>query len=281
MYADYTVVATNTALACSFDTVIRIYQNFHPPSITPTILANPSNTLCQKNITLTYTVPPYIENGFMPSYFYKWNEPNPQPNYPNQWSYIAKNAGVYSLTIVNGYGNYNGCFKTYTINITDSRPQFGLAGTAPTSSNTCDGSLIVTTQIPPGGYSLSTTSGSLNGTTLSNLCYGWVKVCMTFTDTQCFKCDSLLMNAATSLDEIDLVKEISVFPNPGKDVVQVIYPVNTIGNLSLYTLGGAEILRKELEANGMFIIRDLAEGIYLLRMELNGQCLRKKLIIIK
>jgi hypothetical protein len=170
---------------------------------------------------------------------------------------------------------------------------------APTTSVSCNGSVTINTQIP-NGYSLSTTSGSLNGTTISNLCYGWVKVCMTLINSQCFKCDSLLINAATSLDENDWEKGVLIFPNPSSGNLNITYPLREKTKIKIFDLEGRMILvdpdinngaslpeTEALEVSGTntssnkLEIKDLNAGVYMVELNVDGSILRKKIIVLK
>ena len=197
---------------------------------------------------------------------------------PISCSTIAINSsGIFTLQVED---SYNGCIGTKTIQITDSRPQFGLAGTAPTSSNSCDGSLVVNTQVP-NGYSLSATAGSLNGIYLNNLCYGWVKVCMTYTNSGCFKCDSLLMNGATFVEERELENEIMVFPNPAAEYVQIKYPIDQNGLIRIFNLEGQEVRTLRLENDGSTMIEGLKEGFYFVEISSELTFVRRFLTVIR
>jgi hypothetical protein len=176
--------------------------------------------------------------------------------------------------------SYNGCLGSQTINVGDSRPQFGLQGTAPTSSASCNGSVIVSTQIP-NGYTLSATSGSLNGTTLTQLCYGWVKVCVTNTNSECFKCDSLLMNEATTLTEYNTENEISVFPNPSYSSVFIQCNEEISGILKIRSFDGREIKEEAISFEKIIEIKQLKSGIYFAELNYKNKIIRKKIIVLK
>jgi len=300
IYANYTAVVTNTVMMCNSSSPFMVNQNFVPASFTPVISQGSPTSLCNSPVLLTQTVTQF---GPLTSLYLKtWEGPSPQVSLSSVLApiYTCYVPGTYSLSVVDPF---NGCSFTKTINVTDSRPQFGLQGSAPTSSANCNGSVIVTTQIP-NGYSLSATSGSLNGTTLSNLCYGWVKVCMTYTNSGCFKCDSILMNAATSLNEIDLENEILIYPNPTSSSFFIKNTSNKNFSVKIFDLEGS-VLEVELVETGAsspdklsgsatgyiasalrepqgpqgFEIKNLVPGIYFIEIRSEKSVLRKKLII--
>ncbi|HRH12580.1 MAG TPA: hypothetical protein PLU73_13760, partial [Bacteroidia bacterium] len=232
-YYLYSVTATNTLLGCSTSTVVKVYFNFKPPISSPKIIGN-NSVICQNNTVLlglgNSTTTSGISGATVINPFWE----SPSGTFTNAVNFNAATAGTHSLTVTD---SYNGCKSTGTVLVTDSRPQFNLQGMAPTTSVSCNGSVTINTQIP-NGYSLSTTSGSLNGTTISNLCYGWVKVCMTLTNSQCFKCDSLLINAATSIDENDWEKEVLIFPNPSNGNLNITYPLREKTKIKIFDLEG-------------------------------------------
>ncbi|MBK9284306.1 MAG: T9SS type A sorting domain-containing protein [Sphingobacteriaceae bacterium] len=294
IYAQYTLVATNTLLSCSTTSVIQIYQNFKPPTVniaisiaTPTTICNNSFPVLTTGTSISIGLPwPFLNNPC-------WSGPPPQTYTCGPSSYTCNVPGIYSLTLTD---YYNGCSGSDTINVKDTRPQFGLQGSAPTSSLNCDGSLIVTTQIP-NGYTLSASSGSLNGTTLNNLCYGWVKLCMTFTDTQCYKCDSILMNEATAIKEINptaigLEEQVLIYPNPTNSDFFIENKSNENLSVKIYNVDGESMEAEALEAGALtntvasykttkIKAGNLENGLYILELKIDTQIIRKKILIQK
>jgi hypothetical protein len=185
--------------------------------------------------------------------------------------------GVHTLQVTD---SYNGCKGTGTILVGGVMPDvdFQIISLASSTLN-CDGSFAINTSTP-NGYLLSTTSGTFHGDTLSNLCYGWVKVCMTLTNTGCTKCDSTIM-MATSIGEIDWEKEVSVYPNPNNGVVKIKYPSNQKAEIKVFDMEGREIGEVvEFIETTTAQIKNLEEGIYFLKIELEGKILNKKLIVL-
>jgi hypothetical protein len=276
-YANYTVVATNTLLACSNTSVIQINQNFKPPYFE--VKGTSSQSIICNNLGLTLYMSKTYTGSPMPWEILTnlcWSGPSPQT--PTcSFYYNANTAGIYSLT---GIDSYNGCSSTNTMMVFEGRPQYNLSGIAPTSSVSCNGSLNINTQITS-GYSLTTTSGSLSGNTVSNLCYGWVKVCMTYTDTQCFKCDSLLMNAATSINELNYENEISIYPNPASSSVFIQHPSNISGTITLLNIEGKEIKSLSFKESDNTKITNLEAGIYFVEIGINHSVIRRKLVVLR
>lgn len=110
-YASYTVVATNTAAACSTQSVVTVNQNFRAPN--PMLaVGNPSVIDCSGNsVVLNYT------NGGVTSgipgaiaIVQSWAGPVSQAT-SAAISYSAYTSGVYTLTVQD---NKNGCYGYVT-----------------------------------------------------------------------------------------------------------------------------------------------------------------------
>lgn len=276
-YANYTVVVTNTALACASQSVIQISQNFRPPKCTaavsigtPTTICNNTSPVLTTGPSTTILWPPFIDTPC-------WSGPLTPTPICGSNAYTASIAGIYTLTIID---NYNGCSATDTIIVKDSRPQFSLHGTASSSSASCDGSLIINTK-SPNEYSLSASSGSLNGTSLTQLCYGWVKVCVTNTNSECFKCDSLLMNEATTLTEYHQENEMQIFPNPSHSSVFIQCAEEVSGVIKIRSYDGREIKEEVIDSEKLIEIKQLDAGIYFAELNYKNKTIRKKIIVLK
>jgi hypothetical protein len=298
-YANYTVVATNTLLSCVSTSIVIVSQDFRGAYLNPATSGPPE--ICKQNALITVgtsSYSHYTPNG--PAFVIAtWMGPVPQVTAYGISTYSAFVPGIYTMSVND---SYTGCNRTATLQITDSRPQFGLSGTTPPSSSvSCDGALDIFTQIP-NGYTLSTTSGLLNANTLTNLCYGWVKVCMTYTNTGCVKCDSLLINGATSIGEIDWEKEVSVYPNPSSGIIKIKYPENLKPEIKIFDVQGKDLetVVSIVQTTGAVTssslprtrfggveksttseIIDLLQGVYFIEIRSGNNIARKKLIVIR
>jgi hypothetical protein len=124
-YANYTVVATNTAAgSCQSTSVITISQNFKQPISSPAIsISNPTAITCNAQtapVVLT-TGNSTTTSGGGPTAFVAnpcWAGPSPQTPTCGQSSYSCYVPGVYTLQVTD---NYNGCLGTGTINVIDNR----------------------------------------------------------------------------------------------------------------------------------------------------------------
>jgi hypothetical protein len=219
-----------------------------------------------------------------------WMGPAPQQSATGT-TYSAYVAGDYSLVVQD---SYNGCTSLGTVNVISTQPQFGLQGTAPTTTASCDGTVIITTQIP-NGYSLTASTGSLSGTTISNLCYGWLKVCMTFTPGGCYKCDSIMMDGATNIKHWDLEEQFGLYPNPSNGNFYIKNTSGKSATIKIFNVEGRQVSVVEaLETTGSgastlrepqgpqyLEIKNLTAGIYFVEVNIEGVIMRKKVVVIK
>jgi hypothetical protein len=271
---NYTVVATNTVLGCSTQSIITICENFKLPIAQPTIIS--TNTLaCPNSVSLSIGNSTVTSGAFGGTITGPWWI-NPCGNFSQTAVFTTTCPGIHTLQVTD---SYNGCKNTGTVLVGGTMPDVDFQVISLTSSSlNCDGVFAISTS-PPNGYILSTNSGILHGDTLSNLCYGWVKVCMTLTNTGCTRCDSTIM-MATSIDEIDLGKEILVYPNPSGGSVNFLYPQNSKIEIKVFDIEGKET-EKVVSINSTTSRIELKNGIYFAEFYLNGSVIRKKLAIIE
>ncbi|MCE3229548.1 MAG: hypothetical protein K0S32_4099 [Bacteroidetes bacterium] len=115
VYANYTVVASNTVNACTAFSVVSISQNFRIP--TPSLaVGNPSVINCNgQPVVLSYTNNA-ANSGILGAVgvVTSWMGPAPQTSLSGVAQYSAYVAGPYTLTVQD---NKNGCYgsKTYTV----------------------------------------------------------------------------------------------------------------------------------------------------------------------
>ncbi|MBK9283311.1 MAG: T9SS type A sorting domain-containing protein [Sphingobacteriaceae bacterium] len=291
-YANFTVVATNSINGCQTSSIIPIYQDFRAPKSIPAITGTPTSFCKPGDVVTLNSNNSYVTSaGPSPSIIVNsWMGPAPQTSASTS-TYSAYVTGNYSLTVED---SYNGCKTTSIINVPTNAPRFGLQGTAPSSSASCDGTVIVTTQIP-NGYTLSATTGLLDGTTISNLCYGWLKVCMTFTAGECYACDSILINAATSIREINFKDEILIYPNPSNGTFYIKNTSGKSATIKIFNVEGRQVsVAEALEATGSgastlrepqgpkyLEIKNLNAGIYFVEVNIDGSIIRKKIVVLK
>ena len=76
------------------------------------------------------------------------------------------------------------------------------------------------------------------------------------------------------------VNGVNVFPNPANNVINV---ENAAGSqISLFNITGQEVLSIEVaNANAALNVADLAEGIYVVRVNNNGKVATSKISIVR
>lgn len=276
-YASYTVIATNTLNGCSTTSYVPVYQDFREPKSLPAAFSTPTS-ICKPGVDL---VALNSNNSYVTSAgpngsisVVSWMGPAPQQSATGT-TYSAYVSGDYTLVVRD---TYNGCTASGTVFVPSSQPQFFLSGIAPTTSVSCDGSVTINSQIP-NGYSLTASTGSLNGVNITNLCYGWLKVCMTFTPGGCFKCDSILINGATAINEFNLEELFSLYPNPTSSSFMIKnLGVNT-SVVKIYNGEGKVI--EEMKFEKEIEIKNLNSGFYFVEINVEGAVVRKKVVVIR
>lgn len=93
---------------------------------------------------------------------------------------------------------------------------------------------------------------------------------------QTFYKDSLLNTSITVPEVIG----IQLYPNPAKDLSRIAFDQLTTAQISLYHINGQEIWSEEIINQNDYIIpmQELAAGLYLLKVHINGQFIIKKLV---
>jgi hypothetical protein len=275
LYANYTVVAVDSTNGCATRSVIPIYQNFKQPVSNPAIsspgfICDGFAQLVIGSSTVTSGVP---GASVIP---YLWEGPPPQYTLAGSPIYNAYSQGIYSLTVQD---SYNGCLKTGTINVIDNSPLFTLQGTAPGSSVSCNGTVIISPTVNA-GYTISVDMGTLTGTpqnTVTNLCYGTLHVCLTYTATGCKKCDSLVINGFTGIISNQLEKQLLIYPNPSQNSFMIKNLQRAA--VKLFSAQGRLVMQQNIEGDESVDVSALAEGIYFAEISTDYGIVRKKLVI--
>ncbi|MEM6342446.1 MAG: PKD domain-containing protein [Bacteroidota bacterium] len=137
------------------------------------------------------------------------------------------------------------------------------------------------------------TFGDGNSSTQQNPTYtyqalGTFEVCMTATDGICTNsvCDSIKVGifVVQSIEE-EFGLELELFPNPNQGSFQVnlTLPKAHELDLSIYDLNGKIVLEKELgnvrQYQEQFDLPNLSEGIYFLKLNVDGNAVYRKLLI--
>jgi hypothetical protein len=275
-YANFTVVVTNTVSACQSVSVVSIYQNFKQPVSIPAISS--PGFICDGFAQLVVggsTVTSGVPGASV--YPYLWEGPPPQSTLAGSPIYNVYVQGIYSLTVQD---SYNGCLKTGTINVSDNSPFFTLQGMAPSSSVSCNGTVVISPTVNA-GYTVSVDMGTLTGTpqnTVTNLCYGTLHVCLTYTATGCKKCDSLMINGFTGVISNNAEDELLIYPNPSQNSF-TIKNIRSAVTIKLFSSDGKLLKQQNIQNEEKINISEFSEGIYLAEIKVDSGIVRKKLVI--
>ena len=119
---------------------------------------------------------------------------------------------------------------------------------------------------PTGGSNTSVTASLVNGVSSVNL--NWTDVTsFTVTSTGAwFGFDDLLVNNLTTSTHNYTVEKIEIFPNPSSDYLQV-SGLNEIQDYHLYNISGSEIGKGVVSNNEKINIKNLTNGLYILKFE--------------
>jgi hypothetical protein len=155
---------------------------------------------------------------------------------------------------------------------------------APNNTVNCNG---IATINPFGnaGYSVSATQGTVNGNSVTNLCPGYLNVCLTNTTSGCRYCDSTIVSVATGLNENENHNMISVYPNPSQSYVNVVMSggdqnikvqvMNVLGNLVFERsyVSDEKIFQARID------LQNEPSGIYFIRISDGQKEYAKKIMI--
>jgi gliding motility-associated-like protein len=140
VYANYTVVASNTVNACQSTSIVVISQNFRAPISSPTIsIGTPTAIYCKvaENPAVLTTGNSTTTSGGGPTAFVAnpcWAGPAPMSPTCGPSSYSCYVAGIYTLSVID---NYNGCPGTGTVQLLDRTQPPVLQQTVSTATLDC------------------------------------------------------------------------------------------------------------------------------------------------
>ncbi len=207
-------------------------------------------------------------------------------------------SGVSTNTIVvTEYGTYvylvtntvTGCQQSGTIT-TVPFDSFGVQGFAPTTSVSCNGSVVITPGVPV-NCALSATlnatdvTGNISGNTVTNLCYGGLFVVATYTASGpkngCRVGPGVIyINSATAIRELSFDEGPVIYPNPSTSHFFIENKDMKINKVNIFNVEG------KLEQTIIPINSDdikaglLTPGIYFIEVQTDSFVYRKKLSVI-
>ena len=71
---------------------------------------------------------------------------------------------------------------------------------------------------------------------------------------------------ALSVNDLNLIKNVSLYPNPSSEFIQI-SGLNKIEIYKIYDVLGAEVLKGEISENKKIDIKNLRQGVYFLKFE--------------
>ena len=188
-------------------------------------------------------------------------------------------AGTYQVVITDS----NSCSETNSFQVVEPAP-ISLNGTItePSTANSTDGAIQL---FPNGGmtpYTISWSHGdsSFNPT---NLSAGNYTVTLT-DDNNCQSIETFNLLGPVGINDIDLITNFTLFPNPTKSSFNVTASFSTTlkGEIELTNLLGQVLNRFSFNNSSLkeeFDVSQLPTGIYLVTLKTEGGQLTKKLVV--
>lgn len=72
---------------------------------------------------------------------------------------------------------------------------------------------------------------------------------------------------------------LKMYPNPAKDFITISGIATGQGQADLYTLHGQKVMSSVIRAGEPLDVRSLNRGVYLVRLQIEGQVVNTKLVI--
>ncbi|MDB5282264.1 MAG: hypothetical protein JWO06_1339, partial [Bacteroidota bacterium] len=189
----------------------------------------------------------------------------PPTSSSNSPTVVYSTAGTYNVTLaVSGSNGGDTLVSTGLITVF-ATPTATVSTTAASSSTTTDGSATVTpaSGTAPYGYLWD------NGDTLAtapSLAHGTYNV--TVTDANgCSVTETATVNFTSGIAGIDGGKQVTLYPNPSNDVLNVLWSVKTDAEILVTDLTGKEV--KRYTTSGLLStldIREMAAGVYVIHI---------------
>ncbi len=95
-----------------------------------------------------------------------------------------------------------------------------------------------------------------------------------------FKAILSCVSVITGINTFSNGKEVKVYPNPAKDVLNIEMDETENAKFELYNCYGALVLQTNLKDNKQVDIKNLASGVYFYAIEKNGSTVTNKLIVL-
>ncbi|HEB62423.1 MAG TPA: T9SS type A sorting domain-containing protein, partial [Bacteroidetes bacterium] len=193
--------------------------------------------------------------------------------------------GDYFITITDS----NNCSTLDTFNITQPL-EFKIQNISKTdvtdSTSTGKIQIIISGGTPPYIYNWSGPNGfNASGQDIIDLLPGCYKVEIKDKNDCSISSDDICIEDKTTAT-IDLEKQlnIQIFPNPANDILYIKYNIDSMNNkdihINMFSITGSKV-KSELQLDNKVDIKDLDEGIYLIKVNNNESTLIKKIVVIR
>jgi hypothetical protein len=102
---------------------------------------------------------------------------------------------------------------------------------------------------------------------------------MTFTSGGCFKCDSILINGATAISELNPEEKFVLYPNPTNSSFFIKNSGMNLAEVKIFNGEGKLIEEMKFEKEAE--IKNLSNGFYFIELKIEGSTIRKKVLVIR
>ena len=146
--------------------------------------------------------------------------------------------------------------------------------------------IIISGGTPPYDYNWSGPNG-FNASTqdITGLVPGCYKVeikddfgCSVYSDDICIE------DKSTATFDLEKQLNIQIFPNPANDILYIKYDSDSVNSkdihINMYSITGSKV-KSDLQLENMVDIKNLDEGIYLIKINTNDNSLLKKIVVIR
>ncbi len=269
--ANYSIKVTNTENACEASADFSITKAAEPTLI----LTQSKKILCYGEKTLEITT--NTDKTATPI-TYLWSNKETTPTLKNV------GVGAYGLTITDAYG----CTVSQ-VSVAAEPPALQINVTTikkPTTLNN-DGAISIGVSGGVSAYEYAWTKNNVAYATtknLTNLTAGTYKLLLTDANKCTLQGEPIILQAATSVGEIDGLVAFKAFPNPTNNEINIFLQLaeNQLIKTNLYDAFGKIILQKEA-INTAFLqekidVSSLPNGVYFLNIVIGKQQLIEKIV---
>ena len=114
--------------------------------------------------------------------------------------------------------------------------------------------------------------------------FGCYTLTVTDTVTNCSIDSTICLEDKTATFDLEKQMNIQIFPNPANDILYIKYNIDNMNSkdihINMFSITGTKV-KSELQLDNKIDIKDLDEGIYLIRINTNDNSLLKKIVVIR